>query len=338
MDKDIISLTNKLKKEYGTLRIAEEEKEIALDMLSTGNLALDLILEGGIPMGQVVEWSGFSGSGKSLMLQILLRDFQYKYPDGIAIWLDRENAFSSKRAIELGVDLSSVIVIKPADLNTVPDAEVFLRKILESCKDREIHKFIAIDSISAFAEGSDPMKSDMGKKAKSIHHLFKEILPLVDINTSFHFANQITFKVGIQFGDNTTVTSGEAVKYYASTRIKVDDKKKIIDKMRGNEVLGNWIRATVIKTRHGPNYRYVDMPFLFKSGIDYHGGYARLLANRGYIKPNNVAEFDRFLQSTFSYKESKRLSEFNMADVLQKYPELLFEKYPDYNSGKSEDE
>ena len=332
MTKELDSLVKRLSKKYGTLRIASENIGV-LELLSTGNLALDLCLEGGIPMGQVVEWSGKSGSGKSLMLQIVLKDFQKKYPDGICIWFDRESAFSEKRAVELGIDLNKVILVKPQDIPTVPEAEILLISILEDLS-KDLYKFIAVDSISAFAEDSDPLKSDMGRKSKTLHHLFRRVLPYINNKVSFHFANQITFRVGVMFGDNTTVTSGESVKYYSSTRIKVDDKRHIIDSDKGNEILGNWIKATVIKTRNGPSFRSAIFPFLYQTGIDYYGGYARLLVDRGYLHPNNKAEFDKFVQNTFSYKDAKRLSEFEIETIVKQYPELLFHTYPEYNKEK----
>uniref|UniRef100_A0A6M3JI87 Putative RecA n=1 Tax=viral metagenome TaxID=1070528 RepID=A0A6M3JI87_9ZZZZ len=324
-------LAKKLSKKYGTLRVAGEVED-SREYISTGNLALDLALEGGIPMGQVVEWSGKSGSGKSLMLQLLLYDFLKKYPDGVCVWLDRESAFSEKRAKELGLDLNRIILIKAADMVTVPQAELLLKSILSDLKEHDVPKFVAVDSISAFADDSDPTKSSMGRKARELHHFFREILPFINEKTSFHFSNQITFRVGVLFGDNTTVTSGESVKYYSSIRIKMDDKRHIVDQKRGNEVIGTWIMCLVIKTRSGPNYRVVYVPFFYDERcIPYLAGYARLLAQRGYITPNNKQEFNKFMQSTFSYKDDKRLSEFNMEEVLKKYPELLFEKYPPYN-------
>jgi len=330
---EIDKLVDRLSKKYGTLRIAgnvEDTKEY----ISTGNLALDLALEGGIPMGQVVEWSGKSGSGKSLMLQILLCDFLKKYPEGICIWLDRESAFSDKRAKELGVDLDRVILVKAADMITVPQAELLLKTILNDLKDKKIPKFIAIDSISAFADASDPMKSSMGRKARELHHFFREILPFVDEKTSFHFSNQITFRVGVLFGDNTTVTSGESVKYYSSTRIKIDDKRHIIDPKRGNEVLGTWISCIVIKTRNGPNYRQTIFPFYFETGIPYLGGYARLLWQRGYVTPTNKVEVKSFKRNTFKYGDTE-FNEFEIDAFLKQHPELLFDRYPVFDSSSN---
>ncbi len=62
------------------------------EFISVGNKALDLALDGGINLGSAVEISGFSQSGKTTLMQIMLANMQKKY-NAIGIWLDRENAF-----------------------------------------------------------------------------------------------------------------------------------------------------------------------------------------------------------------------------------------------------
>ena len=71
-------VAKKLRKKYATLGIAAGELDPE-DYISTGNIAVDHALEGGIACGYAVEWSGLSGSGKSLFLQIMIADFQRKY-------------------------------------------------------------------------------------------------------------------------------------------------------------------------------------------------------------------------------------------------------------------
>jgi len=325
---EVEKLVDRLSKTYGTLRIAGHTED-SKEYISTGNLALDLALEGGVAMGYAVELSGKSGSGKTLLMQLMLADFHKKYNDGMAVWLDREKAFWNKRGEELGIDLNRTIVVDPMDVTTVTDAEVLLVDILKGFP-KEIPKFIAIDSISSFSYDGDPRKAEMGKRAKAVHSMFRSILPFINNNTLLVFTNQITFKIGVLFGDNTTVTSGEGVKYYTSYRLKLDDRKQITDPTQGNEIVGNYIVCHIIKTRSGPNHRSVVVPFKYASGIDYYGGYARLLWKRGYVKPNNVNEFKAFKQHTFTYNNQK-YNEFEMEKLLEENPELKFDSYPIYN-------
>jgi len=207
--------------------------------------------------------------------------------------------------------------------------------------DKDRYTFIALDSLSAFeAEVKWSKKDqryavDMGKKAQSFHQFFRKIIPKIGAKFSFMFSNQLTYKVGVMFGDNTTQTGGESPKYYTTYRLKLDDKKAIIAADKGNEIIGNWIKAIVIKTRRGPNYRDVLFPFYFKEGIPYYGGYARLLVDRGYVTPKNKTEFSSCKQSTIVYND-KQYSEHKIEKLLEDAPELLFSEYPEYYIGDTD--
>ena len=322
---DLDKVARKLKKKFASIRIAADNED-PVDFISTGNKALDLAMEGGIAIGYVSEWSGGSGAGKTLMLQIMAANIQRDF-DAVVIWLDRENAWFNKRAEELGIDTHRVILFKPQDIPTVEEAKNCLMATLESLP-ADCYKFIAIDSISAFDK--DGEKSDMGKKAKSIHELFRRVIPLMDDKTSLNFTNQRTFKVGVLFGNPETTTGGEAPKFYATYRIKLDDVKPIVDEHRGNEIIGNWIEALVIKTRLGPNYRKIRFPFYFKEGIPFYGGYFRLLASRNIVKPKNKQEFLQFKRHDVIYK-GEVLDEIEDITVIKSdYPELIFDSYPEY--------
>ena len=323
---DISKIVNKLKKTYGSLKMANEDI-VSTEYVSTGNFALDLSLDGGIAWGYVSELLGLSQSGKTTLMQIMLADAQNKY-DTIAIWADRENAWYPDRAEQLGVDLSRVILLKPQDIPQVTQLTEFLLDILPSLP-KDKYKFIAMDSIAAFDDPTQASKSDMGKKSISIHRLFRKILPLFDKRTMFFFSNHVTFKIGVMFGNPETSTGGEGTKFYPSYRIKLDNKREIIDENKGNESLGNWISAYVIKTRSGPNHRKVVFPHYYSGGIPYYGGYARLLVDRNYLQPKNKSEFKSFKQVIVKYKNSE-FSEFNIEEKLKDFPELLFKAYPEW--------
>ena len=265
---DLKKVVNKIKEDFGDVDIASDVHD-PQDFISTGNKAVDLMLGGkGIPFGYLVEWAGLSGSGKTLMLQVMLANAQREF-SAIGVWLDREGAFTLQRAAELNIDTDNLILAKPSAIPTVVEAEKFIVSTLSLLRDKYPDKylFVAIDSLSAF--GKTQLGEDMGRKAKALHSLFRQVLPLVDSRTSFHFANQVIFNPGIMFGDTKTTTGGEGPKYYTSFRLSLDDKKPIVDTSKGGEVIGNWINFFLAKTRHGPKARQVQIPFLYKEGFDY---------------------------------------------------------------------
>ena len=332
MSYDLKTIVRSIKKEYGTASVASEHKD-PVDYISTGNRAVDLMLGGkGMAFGYVSEWSGLSGSGKTLMLQKMLANAQETY-DAIGIWLDRENAYTNARAGELGINNEQVILAKPIDIPTVKSAEEFLKTTLTKTREKfpEAYIFVAKDSVSAFMK--DQTGEDMGKKAKHLHDLFRAVLPLIDDKVSFHFTNQVTFSPGVMFGDTKTTTGGEGPKYYTTYRVALTDKNKIKDDKRGGEIVGNYIHYYVVKTRLGPSHRSITIPFYYKEGIPELGGYVRMLANRGYVKPKNVAEFNKFKQKTVIYKD-KQYTEDNVEKLLADNPELLFDTWPEWGGSK----
>ena len=324
-------------------RIAEEVPD-PTDFVSTGNLSLDIMSDGGIPFGYVVEFLGLSSSGKSLFIQQIIANAQKQF-EAIGVLVDRENAYTKERGEQLGIDNSRLIIVKPADIPTVTDAFKFIIKIVEETRaaDSKAHIIVGIDSISAFGKDTDLEKSDQGRKAKATHEGLRESLKVVDANVLLLVANQITYKVGVQWGDPRTTTAGESMKYYSTVRFALEDLHKIIDPRKGNEVVGNWIGVEVIKSRLGPSYRTCYLPHFYATGIDYYGGYIRLLVDRGYLKPKNKEEFKRFKGKQVIYTgqggEKEVYSEDDVEKLFQKHPELKFEEFPEYNlTGKDEEE
>jgi len=330
---DLRKIVNILKKTYSSVEVAEDRDDIYINV-TTGNKALDLILDGGIPFGYITEFLGFSQSGKSLFIQQILANAQRDF-NAFGILIDRENAYTKERGKQLNINNENLIVSKPQDTPTVIEAFQFMLDSLDEIRkqDKETPIVLGIDSISAFGKDTALEKSDQGRKAKSVHEGLRELLTHIDKNTMVLVANQFTYKIGVIYGDNRTSTSGESMKYYGTNRIALEDRKKIIDETKGGEITGNWIGAEVIKTRRGPCYRECYLPHFYSTGIDYFGGYARLLADRGYLDPRNKSEFKSFKQHTLKYTDIT-VNEFKMEKFLEEYPELDFKTYPEYNPNK----
>ena len=265
----LADLAKQIKKDYGSIHVAAD-REDPTEFISTGNKALDLSLSGGIAWGYAVEWSGFSTTGKTTLMQMMLADAQKRY-GAYGIWVDRENSWFNKRAEQLGIDTSNVLVIKPWDIPTVTDAAAMLKNTLSKFP-KDKYKFVAVDSISSFKKGGKIDKSDMGKKPQELHNLFREILSYCDERMSVHFSNHRTYKIGVLFGDNTTTTGGEGPKFYTTYRVQLEELRNILDPKRNKEDIGNWLKATVLKTRMGDGRRKVYFPHYFKTGIPYYGG------------------------------------------------------------------
>jgi RecA/RadA recombinase len=336
---DLEKVAKGIRKEFGSVKVASNIED-PKDFVSTGNLAFDLILDGGIPFGYVTEFMGFSQSGKSLFMQQTIGNAMSKF-DAVGILIDRENAYTKKRGEQLGIDNDKLIIAKPADVPTPFHAFSFLIQTVEAIReqDKDVYISAGIDSISAFGKDVDLDKSDSGRKAKSIHEGLREALTIIDNRVMLLIANQFTYKIGVMYGDPRTTTAGESIKYYGNIRLALEDRKEIIDPNRGNEVMGNWIGVEVVKTRLGPCHRECYLQHLYESGIDYHSGYARLLVNRGYLRAKNKKEFHGFKQTTVQHgegDEKKYYNELKVEKLIEDHPELLFSEYPTYNMEKKD--
>ena len=323
MTYDLGKIVSKIKEDFGTAAVAGDVPD-PQDYISTGNKAVDLMCGGrGIPFGYIVEWAGLSGSGKTLMLQQMLAIAQREY-NAIGIWVDRENSFFNARAEELGINVEQMLIVKPSDVPTVQYAEKFLSTTFENIRNKypEAFVFCCIDSLSAFDSGQEG--EEMGRKAKALHSLFRKLTSYLGPKMAMHFSNQVTFKPGIMFGDPRTTTGGEAPKYYSTFRIFLDDVKPITS---GDEIIGNWIKVDLKKTRLGPADRKVYIPFYYREGISELGGYARMLVNRGILEAKNKTEFKAFKQSTVKYDDIQ-YNEFRPEKFLDKHPELLLNTWP----------
>ncbi len=305
---------SQIEKQFGKgsiMRLGEASARVAVEVIPTGSLTLDLALGvGGIPRGRVSEIFGPEAAGKSTLCQHIIAEAQIL--GGKAAYIDVEHAFDPAYAAACGVSLEDLLVSQP-------DTGEQALEITETLVRSGAIDIVAIDSVAALAPRAE-IEGEMGEahvglQARLMSQALRKLSAAISKSrTAVLFVNQLREKVGIIFGNPEVTPGGRALKFYSSVRI---DLRKVDNIKVGNKVVGTRIRAKIVKNKVASPFKTAEFDIMFGQGISKEGDILDLGIGMGVIKKSGAF---------FSFSDT-RLGQGreNAKEYLKQHPDLARE-------------
>lgn len=233
------------------------------DWISTGDFMLDLILsnkiEGGVPVGRMIEIAGGEGAGKTLLASYIMANTQKK--GGVAIYIDTEHAASVEVMQKSGVNIDDLIYVQAGSTEEVLQTiDTVVTKVHRENSEKIITivwDSIAATSTKAEIEAEFAAGKTVAMQARVIGVGMRKIMPMISRHkVCLVFINQLRENIGgFGFGDTKFTPGGNSLKYGASIRLWLTHYKKILDKDK--DLVGRIVKCDVKKNKVAPPSRSV---------------------------------------------------------------------------------
>jgi recombination protein RecA len=300
-------------------RLAHETVGQKLDVTSTGSLALDDALSsGGLPKGRLIQYYGPTGSGKTLMAMLAIKEAQIADSTAQQMFIDAEGTFDPNWAETLGLDTSRIIVV---DMETAVIGRKCFEMILGVPKeDKKTHELVGksknglldeimageininmvvLDSLGAIMPPGEDIsrvgKMNMSLLARFLTTTFRKLsLDANKAKVPFIFINHK--KDGMDpYGADHTFSGGNSYAHFLSANVYFEAVQRadaqILDSKE--QKIGHTMRATIEKSKFGPWPRKCEFKVNFGIGvIDRHEEIAQLALDYNVVQKTSTVSHE----------------------------------------------
>jgi len=259
--------------------------------IDTGSYALNAVLSGsiygGVPNNKVTAFAGESATGKTFFVLGIVKQFLDANPEGGVIYFDTEAAVTKSMMESRGIDTKRVVVSEPDTIQKFRHTALqIIDKYTGQPEDKRKPMMMVLDSMGQLSSTKEMEDTAEGKetkdmtKAATIKATFRVLnLKLAKIGVPLLVTNHVYDVVGAYI-PTKEMAGGSGLKYTASTIVFLSKKK---DK-DGTEVVGNIIKAKLVKSRLTKENSQVEVKLSYSSGLDRYYGLLDIAEKYGIIK------------------------------------------------------
>lgn len=213
----------------------------------------------GLPKGRIIEIYGPESSGKTTLALHIIAAAQAR--GLVCAFIDAEHSIDLRYAAKLRCDTDAWLFSQPQS------AEQGL-SITEQLAGSGQVDLIVVDSVAALTPQAelDGEVGDqhMGLHARLMSQGLRKLTPLVSRNNVLLiFINQTRAKF-VRFGNPETTTGGNALRFFASIRIRVSNMGRVKE---GTREVGMRAKLKVVKNKVGEPFREVFLDIVKGRGI-----------------------------------------------------------------------